>query len=381
VGGAERYTADLAAGLSQRGHEIAILAAFPSHDTDADPGFSRFELHRADWRDSTSRRVRNHLGDLVSRPSRRIEGILRTLAPDLVHTSNLPGISSAVWGVARALGIPVVHTLHDYYLLCPRVTLCGRGGEPCGDRHLHCAIRARRLGRWAAAVDYVVAVSDHVRSLHLEVFPGTPGRVIRLPLTPVAARPIAPPRTPPRTLAYLGALDVMKGTDQLVAAAPSIASVGVRLRIAGSGRLREMVERAAGTSFDYVGRVSGEDRIAFMESADIGILPSRWNEPGGPSYAVCEWLAAGRPVIVSARGGLRELEGRGGLLFAEPSAQGIAEGVREACRAWPTLRDGLSPAADGRDLERWLDEHESVYRDLVTRPRAVRVHGTLPVRA
>ena len=41
-------------------------------------------------------------------------------APDVVHTHNLTGVSTAIWEVCRRLDLPVFHSLHDYYLLCPR---------------------------------------------------------------------------------------------------------------------------------------------------------------------------------------------------------------------------------------------------------------------
>ncbi|MGG7377432.1 glycosyltransferase, partial [Escherichia coli] len=71
------------------------------------------------------------LGDAVSRPTARVREAVAAARPDVVHTNNLPGVTTAIWEVSRQLGIPVVHTIHDYYLLCPRVTLQRRDGRPC----------------------------------------------------------------------------------------------------------------------------------------------------------------------------------------------------------------------------------------------------------
>jgi glycosyltransferase involved in cell wall biosynthesis len=41
------------------------------------------------------------------------------IRPDLVHIHNVSGASLAPFLVCRKLGIPVVLTLHDYWMLCP----------------------------------------------------------------------------------------------------------------------------------------------------------------------------------------------------------------------------------------------------------------------
>ena len=120
-GGAERYAAELATGIESRGGEAYVLAAFPGAST-VDAGRVRV-LHGSDWRESRLRRLGNHAGDVLSRPGRELADAVAWARPDVVHTSNLPGIGTGIWEAARRAGIPVVHTLHDYHLLCPRTTL------------------------------------------------------------------------------------------------------------------------------------------------------------------------------------------------------------------------------------------------------------------
>ena len=49
--------------------------------------------------------------------------ILSCQKPDVIHTHNIVGLSSSVLWAAKLLRIPVVHTLHDYHLLCPYANL------------------------------------------------------------------------------------------------------------------------------------------------------------------------------------------------------------------------------------------------------------------
>lgn len=49
----------------------------------------------------------------------RIAHVLRAVQPDVVHIHNLLNLSFDLPALARAQGVPVVATLHDYTLMCP----------------------------------------------------------------------------------------------------------------------------------------------------------------------------------------------------------------------------------------------------------------------
>jgi glycosyltransferase involved in cell wall biosynthesis len=360
VGGAERYVASLAEGLLSRGHELAILAAFPN---DGD-GAQTTTLHAADWRASSTRRIRNHLGDLVSRPTRRLADAVRTSRPDLVHTNNLPGISTAIWEIAGRQRLPVVHSLHDYYLLCPRVTLVDAEGRPCCRQPRYCAARTRRLGRWAAAVTDVIGVSNYVLERQAHLFPDARRHVIRHPATPIDALSLPPP-TALRTIGYIGSLEVTKGINELLAASEPLHRAGYRVHVAGDGRLRPAVEAAAASgTIVYHGAVADAAKTAFFAGCDLGVVPSVWPEPGGPPYVVLEWLAASRPVLTSTRGGLGErLAEFPGSIAIEPSARGLVDAVQALAgpERWSNAIASVQPGGSPGDADRWLREHEAVY--------------------
>jgi glycosyltransferase involved in cell wall biosynthesis len=326
-------------------------------------------LHDSDWRTSRSRRIRNHTGDFISRPTGRLDELVARAKPDLVHTNNLPGFSTAIWRVAQQQGIPVVHTVHDYYLLCPRVTLLRPDGTPCRPHPLLCGLRTKRLARWAGAVSHVIAVSNHVLDRHAHFFPGATLHTIRLLVAP-PERALSPPGNRLTTLGYVGSLERTKGIDRLLAAAPGLARLGSELRIAGNGRLREEVEAAAAREPNvmYEGPVSGERKERFFEECDAGIVPSVWEEPGAPSMTVLEWLAARRPVLVSARGGAAEIvDELEGVIPVQPDADEIVRAVEELHEPdrWRDLLPRVRPPA--ANLEDWLSAHERVYHEALVR--------------
>jgi glycogen synthase len=358
AGGSGRYVSDLARGLAGSGHSVHVLAGFPVREDGAD---STTVFHSRHWRESRVRRASNHLGDLLSWPSDRLRQAVSAWNPDLVHTSNLPGLSTAVWEHARRLGVPVVHTLHDYHLLCPRSSLTQRDGSACCPHERFCAARTRRLARWAPAVSHVICGSEHLWAREGHLFPRATVEIVRVPIVPVRTEPFRAPRTPPTTLGYLGGLDTNKGVRELVAAASRLRGLGLTTRLAGDGRLRAEVESRPGIA--CIGPVGGDARIAFFEETDIAVVPSTWEEPNGPPYVVAEWLAAGRPVLASNRGGLAEAQSLGGVVVIEPTADGIVEGARKVIDepTWSRILTELPRVKDSSDLDRWLEQHIAVY--------------------
>jgi glycosyltransferase involved in cell wall biosynthesis len=359
-GGAERYTADLAAGIEARGGEAFVLAAFPGASSVADERLRM--LHGSDWRTSRLRRLGNHAGDVLSRPGRELAAAVAWARPDLVHTGNLPGIGTGIWEAARRDGVPVVHTLHDYHLLCPRTTLRRPDGEPCRPHPALCGLRTRRLARWANAVEAVVGVSRFVLERQAALFPrARPETILHALEPPPSALPPPPERL--RTLGYIGALERIKGVDRLLDAA---AGLELELRIAGDGRLRAEVNAAPRVR--YEGVVSGERKAAFLAGCDLGVVPSVWDEPGAPPFTVLDWLYAGRPVLASTRGGLAEVVDRlDGVVAVEPTAESIRAEVERLSEpeAWQEAVASVRPPDPaGRTREDWLDAHERLYEAL-----------------
>jgi glycogen synthase len=363
-GGTEKHLELLGRGLPERDFDVGVLSAFPTNTPDL---FSRVTvLHRTHWQQDQVRRWRNHVGDVVSRPTRALTDVVAAHQPDLVHTHNLPGISTSIWEVCRRLGVPVVHSLHDYHLLCPRVTLMRPDGEPCRPHPLLCGLRRLRLARWAGGVSHVIAVSRHLLTRHAGFFPAAVSHVIRNPFPELELGQIAAPAVPPTAIGYIGGLSRIKGVDALLEVREDLNRLGYTVHVAGNGPLRPEVEAAARTpGLVYRGVVAGEAKTAFLAECSLGIIPSVWEEPGSPTHALVEWLAAGRPVLVSNRGGLGEAAAlMPGVIPIDPSPGGIVEGARRL-RDPETGRDAATAAAappPADDVGRWLSEHVAVFR-------------------
>ena len=63
-----------------------------------------------------------------SRSARVLKERILAFQPDIIHVHNTFFVASpAVFRVAKKNGIPVVHTLHNYRLICPSATLYHNG--------------------------------------------------------------------------------------------------------------------------------------------------------------------------------------------------------------------------------------------------------------
>ena len=171
----------------------------------------------------------------------------------------------------------------------------------------------------------------------------------------------------------LSALVPRKGVDVLLEALAHLARQGVRPHawVAGDGPQRAALEaQAAGLGLAGAVRFLGRraDVGDLLAACDVFALPARRE---GLGVAALEAMAAGRPVVASAVGGLGEavIDGRTGLLVAPGDAAALATALRRLVSE-PALRAALGAAGPARVAEGFLPEqmvaaYERLYRDIL----------------
>ena len=178
AGGAELMVAWLSEGLAARGHRVTVVSTcgpeMQPYPVEVRNGVTviRFFPRNMYWNfarqsEPPRRRALWHLRDAWNTDAgRRFAAILREAPPDIVHTHLLDGFSATIWRRARKAGIPIVHTAHDYHLLCPRAFLLTRDWRTCEHPKLCCrAYRAWHL-HTAADVDLFVSPSEFLLQRH-----------------------------------------------------------------------------------------------------------------------------------------------------------------------------------------------------------------------
>ena len=283
---------------------------------------------------------------------RELGALIRRERPDVVHFHNtLPLVSPAGYYAARAEGVPVIQTLHNYRLLCP-VALFFRDGRVCEDCMgkavpwpgvVHRCYRGsptasgviatmltvhRALRTWTEMVDVYVALTEFARSKFIEG--GLPAGKIVVKPNFVAPDPGRGQGGGGYAL-FVGRLAPEKGTGTMLAAWDRLGT-RIPLKIVGDGPLRDLVVEAAArqSNVEWLGHRPVADIHALMGKADMLVFPSQWYETFGRVAA--ESFAAGTPVIAANIGAVAELveHGRTGLKFRPGDAEDLVTQVEWA---------------------------------------------------
>lgn len=117
--GSEVYSQTLCQGLADR-HEVHVFTR------EEDPFAPDYRLRQD--RDPDDARITLHLVNNPRLKDRyRAEGVdqrfaevLAEVHPDVVHVGHLNHLSTSLLKEAANRGIPIVYTLHDYWVMCPR---------------------------------------------------------------------------------------------------------------------------------------------------------------------------------------------------------------------------------------------------------------------
>jgi glycosyltransferase involved in cell wall biosynthesis len=326
-GGAERVVGSFADELEQAGFTVHSCGLKPRGGERLGPEHPISNIY---WpfdtrRRGTAHRALWHAIDTFSLASgRTVQKIVDELRPDVVITHNLRGWGFAPWVVAGELGLPLVHVVHDYSLICNSSTLWR--GAVCADVCTACRPRvamARR--RWPDAS--VVGVSSAVLSEHQRR--GLQGFQNGLVIHPTAAapdlRPAPRPRSTgvPRTVGYMGRVTEHKGVEVLLAA---VGGGDKELILAGEGD-RGYVERLMAQAPGNVQWRGWTDHRSLYDAIDVLVVPSVWLEPFG--LVLVEAARAGVPALIADRPGLIEAAHVSGARHATFAA-GDVEALRQA---------------------------------------------------
>lgn len=361
VGGAEKVAETLALAAVRAGHTVGVChVAREGGGSRCQDGVTVYPFaHRNPiW-----------IGDPVSRPApwRQLNKVvtlfnaliaadfarvLDAFQPEVLHSHSMVELPPFVWQVARRKGVPVVHTLHDYDLLCIRAALF-KDGQRCERLHRACAAFSAVKRGQHGHIDHVVSVSRAVLDRHLKagLFTHLPEERRHVIWNPVQGADGGRasgggPLNGPIRFGFLGRLVTEKGIEALLRACRGLPAAGWSLQVAGKApggeqAMAPLAELAQGLPISFLGHVNPQ---AFLAGIDVLVVPSIWDEPFG--LTALEAYAQGVPVIGSTRGAIRELVGGVGptWLFDPDEPGALSERMRAL------MARGATPAWDARSL-------------------------------
>jgi len=401
--GAELYTYRLARWLQNHGHEVEVAAveavdhpASGRLDVTADT-YDGIPVQRLRFNREAGAQYWEYDNPLIGE---WFAQYLEHTRPDLVHFQAGYLIGVAPLRVAVDAGMPVVLTLHDYWFICPRITLLRGDGALCHavpDDPADCAwclqldrrrfrlpeqVTGGRFGQMMRRAGFdpgreyiasrrkalltalalpsaVIAPSRFLaQQVHAYVQPERM-HVSRygLDLTPFSDVRRDEERQTLR-IGFIGQIAPHKGVHLLIAAFQKLQarSRRIELHIYGGltanpayvARLRRLAGKDARIHFH--GRIENTSVPATLAGLDAAVVPSTWYE--NSPLAILEAHAAGTPVVTADIGGMAELvrDGVDGLHFRFNDAADLA-----------------------RVLQRLIDEPEllSRLRSGIQKPRSI----------
>jgi glycosyltransferase involved in cell wall biosynthesis len=343
-------------------------------------------------------RISASFGSIYSRPGRQLmRDAIDRVRPDIVHVHNFfPTLSPSVFQACSQAAVPVVHTLHNFRILCANATLF-RDGHTCEDcisarsflpAVQHACYRSSHLG--SAVAGFTMAVHDNLGTwsskvsayIALSEFSASKLGSFRIPHKKIFVKPnSAEDRglgdTDGNYAIFAGRLTQEKGIQTLIDA-DAAGLLCIDVAIAGDGPMRDRLQRAAArpnSRLLYKGILQHHQLLELMRHARALIMPSLWYE-GGLPLVVIEAFSLGLPVIGANLGNVAAAisHGETGLLYTPGDHKALSFALAQLTHDTAAERR-MRSAARAHYLASYTPEKNyqrliEIYEDAIQRPAA-----------
>ncbi len=367
-GGTEGYTHDLAHSLSDIGYEVMIYAQelgskekqeLETEEYIEDGKVKVFKVHRAHGWSKT------RLKDTVINPDNDeiFRKVIKDFAPDIVHVNQLIYNSLSLIDIVKENNIPLVYTVHDLWFRCPMVRgylndgpcLCTDekasgtcsaiviGGDPMVKLESMWArfiarldwrnqrIKRNKITRdYLLKADQLIVPSDYLRK-EVESFIKNKKEVIKIQHgTKVPPKELRKNIVNKDEVIFLfSSIAISKGFGILIDTFKEISDKYDNFKLLVAGKYVEgdphldkymnMLDEMK--NGEYIGPYKPDEKYNIFSKANVGIVPSVWDEIYG--LVLDEALAMNRFVVVSNRGALSErvTDNKNGFIF-DPDIEG-----------------------------------------------------------
>ena len=139
--------------------------------------------------------------------------------------------------------------------------------------------------------------------------------------------------------------------------------------------MRDLAAKRLGGSVEFLGFVSGREKVSLYQAADLFVLPTHQENWG---FVLLESLACSTPVVTTRGVDIwPELEASGGAVIVEPTAGAVAGAVTELLgdrkRRRVMERRGRRWVLENLDVARVVGQYEQLYQ-----PRSPKRFGPAP---
>jgi glycosyltransferase involved in cell wall biosynthesis len=257
---------------------------------------------------------------------------IRKFKPDIMHVHSIyRNVSPSVLLAAKRMKVPIVMTLHDFQIVCPKTSLvdenlqnCGTGFD-CRCFYSNCYPRKpfNRVYQGVKAIKLALHRLIIRKAVHHFLSPSVclmdwtrknlgASNITLLPNFIASEQGMSSKLPQENALLFVGALTEQKGVDVLIKAMAQVLLVipDARLRIVGDGPEQEKLKELAtilGVSelITFTGKLQHAQVIKEMDDALSVVIPSKYVE--NCSIVGIEAMSKGKVIIASRIGGLPDL--------------------------------------------------------------------------
>jgi glycosyltransferase involved in cell wall biosynthesis len=392
-GGDCNYAIGLELLLKSKGHEIAFFAM--NHPLNKATSYSNYFPSEIDF----SKRDISGIVKKMIRPlgstevKKKFRTLLNEFKPDIIHVNNIHSqLSPIIVKEAYKHNIPVIWTLHDYKLLCPRYD-CMRNKQPCElcynarfevvhNRCVKNSLLASIMGYvesriWSKAklekyTSQFICPSEFMRQ---KMISGgfAAEKLITLNNFVNFSNEESSFMEKEDYYCYVGRLSQEKGVETLLKAAMELPQI--RLMIIGEGPLSGYFKgKYKAKHIEFCGQKTNNEVKTILSKAVFMVIPSEWYENN--PLSVIESLCVGTPVLGANIGGIPELieTGKNGLLFQSGNVHDLMDKIKYFWRDQFSITDRkkISENAKSRfSIEKYYTSVFQIYHEALASKKDV----------
>ncbi len=315
---------------------------------------------------------------------------------ELVHINGFTrAISPSPAVAAKLMGIPVVLTIRDFFLYCPKTWAIFSDGKKCSKSYnLFCPFynceSAKRGIKYLPyntikflkgtlhrillknSVDLFICISKELKSSIAKSFRLPDDKVVFIPNFIEMNSQLPEDKKEKREgLLFVGRISREKGLEVVIQAVANLIKEGtknVKLKVIGDGPEKEKMENLAkelkiAKNIIFLGRIDEEEKLnAIYRSSQAVIFPSMCQE--GFGRVIIEAMRQKTPVISSNVGGASGFikHKKNGLIFERGNASDLAKNIKYILKDEEAAR---KMGEEGFKTAKLLFNEEAHYKKLI----------------
>lgn len=342
--------------LRSHGHEVACFSTVNPENEKTE--YEKYFVASPDLRNiSVIKKIKSISPYLYNNQTKNnLALLIEHFQPEIAHVHLFyASLSVSVLETLNKYNIPIIHTVHDYRMLCPVNTMmdchkivcekCATGSplncimKKCSDGNIvQSAVVALEAYYWRKVkspisfIDHFHFVSNFCQNKYQETLPDIKKKSsVQYNFSDVKV--VNDKDNETKYYMFYGRLSSQKGVLTLIEAWKELPANTI-LKIVGTGQqfesVNEYIKNNSLNNVELLGYKSGNELISLIQNAYFVIVPSEWYENN--PMTIIESYHLGVPVIGANIGGIPEIidEGKTGFIFQPKNQSDLRDTILKA---------------------------------------------------